>query len=186
MVDLPAPFAPSNPYASPACSSSVSPRSTSRRQAASVRTTPVPVPEPPDNRPQPQDPRLTAATWQNLRDIFAHQYWWPSLESHLYRPVTTLTYWVNYTVFGSGGAPFGAGSPVAGPDTGYPLDYTAGVGPWQLLQAVAGQPFSIPQVAMGLSPPYSFTPGRGAVLPAGVTLAAPRAPETTYKEVVGK
>jgi uncharacterized repeat protein (TIGR01451 family) len=35
------------------------------------------------------------------------------------------------TSAGSGGAPFGAGSPVAGPQTGYPLDYTAGVGPWQ-------------------------------------------------------
>ena len=40
-------------------------------------------------------PRLTAATWQNVRDIFAHQYWWPSLESHLHRPVTTLSYWVS-------------------------------------------------------------------------------------------
>jgi uncharacterized repeat protein (TIGR01451 family) len=32
---------------------------------------------------------------------------------------------------GRGGAPFGAGSPVAGPQTGYPLDYTGTVGPWQ-------------------------------------------------------
>jgi uncharacterized repeat protein (TIGR01451 family) len=32
---------------------------------------------------------------------------------------------------GSGPIPFGAGSPVAGPQTGYPLDYTAQVGPWQ-------------------------------------------------------
>jgi uncharacterized repeat protein (TIGR01451 family) len=32
---------------------------------------------------------------------------------------------------GRGGAPFGAGSPVAGPQTGYPLDYTGAVGPWQ-------------------------------------------------------
>jgi uncharacterized repeat protein (TIGR01451 family) len=32
---------------------------------------------------------------------------------------------------GSGPVPFGAGSPVAGPQSGYPLDYTAQVGPWQ-------------------------------------------------------
>ncbi len=32
---------------------------------------------------------------------------------------------------GSGGTPFGAGSPVAGPDTGFPLDYTGTTGPWQ-------------------------------------------------------
>jgi uncharacterized repeat protein (TIGR01451 family) len=32
---------------------------------------------------------------------------------------------------GNGAAPFGAASPVAGPLTGYPLDYTGGVGPWQ-------------------------------------------------------
>ncbi len=32
---------------------------------------------------------------------------------------------------GTGPAPFNAGSPVAGPDTGYQLDYTGGVGPWQ-------------------------------------------------------
>jgi uncharacterized repeat protein (TIGR01451 family) len=32
---------------------------------------------------------------------------------------------------GNGAAPFGAGSPVAGPQTGYPLDYTGTTGPWQ-------------------------------------------------------
>jgi len=32
---------------------------------------------------------------------------------------------------GNGAAPFGAGSPVAGPNTGYPLDYTGTTGPWQ-------------------------------------------------------
>ncbi len=32
---------------------------------------------------------------------------------------------------GRSGAPFGAGSPVAGPQTGFPLDYTAATGPWQ-------------------------------------------------------
>jgi uncharacterized repeat protein (TIGR01451 family) len=32
---------------------------------------------------------------------------------------------------GRGGIPFGAGSPVAGPQTGFPLDYTGTTGPWQ-------------------------------------------------------
>jgi uncharacterized repeat protein (TIGR01451 family) len=32
---------------------------------------------------------------------------------------------------GQGAAPFNAGSPVAGPDTGYQLDYTGQVGPWR-------------------------------------------------------
>lgn len=32
---------------------------------------------------------------------------------------------------GRGGIPFGAGSPVAGPDTGFPLDYTGATGPWR-------------------------------------------------------
>ena len=53
------------------------------------------------------DPRLAVADWQRVRDIFAHHYWWPSLESHLYRPLTTLTYWFNYSVLGNGGNPFG-------------------------------------------------------------------------------
>ena len=35
------------------------------------------------------------------------------------------------TSAGSGGSPFGAGSPVAGPQTGFPLDYTGTTGPWQ-------------------------------------------------------
>ncbi|MFO7692143.1 MAG: DUF1736 domain-containing protein [Vicinamibacterales bacterium] len=54
-----------------------------------------------------QDPRLRAASWQNVRDIFTHHYWWPSLESHLYRPLTTLSYWVDYSVLGHGASPAG-------------------------------------------------------------------------------
>ena len=42
-----------------------------------------------------------------MRDIFAYHYWWPSLESHLYRPLTTLSYWINYSVFGNGAHPAG-------------------------------------------------------------------------------
>ena len=54
-----------------------------------------------------KDPRLAALSWQGVRDIFTHHYWWPSLESHLYRPVTTLSYWLNYSVFGNGAGPSG-------------------------------------------------------------------------------
>jgi protein O-mannosyl-transferase len=54
-----------------------------------------------------KDPRLTAATWRSVRDIFTHHYWWPSLDSYLYRPLTTLSYWFNYSVLGNAGSPFG-------------------------------------------------------------------------------
>ena len=54
-----------------------------------------------------QDPRLRTAAWQNVEDIFTHHYWWPSLESHLYRPLTTLTYWVDYAVLGHRESPAG-------------------------------------------------------------------------------
>ena len=42
-----------------------------------------------------KDPRLAAMSWENARDIFTRHYWWPSLESHLHRPVTTLSYRVS-------------------------------------------------------------------------------------------
>jgi len=32
-----------------------------------------------------KDPRLRAVDWNSVRDILTHHYWWPSLESHLYR-----------------------------------------------------------------------------------------------------
>jgi tetratricopeptide (TPR) repeat protein len=54
-----------------------------------------------------KDPRLTALSWQSVRDIFTHHYWWPSLESHLYRPLTTLSYWLNYSVLRNGPDPSG-------------------------------------------------------------------------------
>lgn len=40
----------------------------------------------------------------------------------------------NTAVSTQGPTPFRAGSPVAGPQTGYPLDYTGQVGPWQRIQ----------------------------------------------------
>src|SRR5689334_14916595 len=47
-----------------------------------------------------QDPRLRDVTSENFAKILSKPYWWPSVESDLYRPVTTLTYLVNYAVFG--------------------------------------------------------------------------------------
>jgi len=49
-----------------------------------------------------QDPRLRSIDWRSVRDIFTHDYWWPSGDSDLYRPLTTLSYWVNYSVLGGG------------------------------------------------------------------------------------
>src|SRR5438128_11283433 len=48
------------------------------------------------------DPRLRGVNWTNLQNIFAHSYWWPTDESNLYRPLTTLTYLFNYSVLGNG------------------------------------------------------------------------------------
>lgn len=53
------------------------------------------------------DPRLREISWTALRDIFTRDYWWPTVPSSLYRPLTTLTYWFNYAVLGQGTAPFG-------------------------------------------------------------------------------
>jgi protein O-mannosyl-transferase len=47
-----------------------------------------------------QDPRIQADTSQNISDIFNHTYWWPTGESGLYRPLTTLSYFFNYTILG--------------------------------------------------------------------------------------
>jgi hypothetical protein len=49
-----------------------------------------------------QDPRVRAATAENVALIRDHTYWWPYGESGLYRPVTTLSYLVNYAGLGHG------------------------------------------------------------------------------------
>ena len=48
------------------------------------------------------DPRLRGLNWINLRNIFTRNYWWPTDESVLYRPLTTLTYLLNYSILGNG------------------------------------------------------------------------------------
>ncbi len=54
-----------------------------------------------------QDPRLKTTEWSSLRAILAFNYWWPTGDSNLYRPLTTLTYWFNYSVLGNGANPAG-------------------------------------------------------------------------------
>ena len=54
-----------------------------------------------------KDPRIRAATAENIGLIFHHTYWWPTGESGLYRPLTTLSYLFNYAVLGNGEQPSG-------------------------------------------------------------------------------
>ena len=49
-----------------------------------------------------QDPRIREWNGQNLRLIFQENYWWPYVASDLYRPLTTLSYLINYAVLGNG------------------------------------------------------------------------------------
>jgi hypothetical protein len=54
------------------------------------------------------DPRTKAVSWEDMagkpgvRNIFTQDYWWPKGISGLYRPLTSFTYWLNWTVFGNG------------------------------------------------------------------------------------
>jgi protein O-mannosyl-transferase len=54
-----------------------------------------------------QDTRLREATSQNIGLIFQHTYWWPTGEAGIYRPLTTLSYLLNYAILGDGGHPGG-------------------------------------------------------------------------------
>jgi hypothetical protein len=61
-----------------------------------------------DNQPLIlQDPRLSQATGENVGLILQHSYWWPKGESGLYRPVTTLSYLLNYAVLDERNHPAG-------------------------------------------------------------------------------
>ena len=53
------------------------------------------------------NPALRALTWSNLRTIFGSDYWSPMATNGLYRPLTTLSFLVNWTVLGNEGRPFG-------------------------------------------------------------------------------
>lgn len=54
-----------------------------------------------------EDTRLRALTSANLNLIVNKSYWWPFIETPLYRPVTTLSYLLNYSVLGHSDRPLG-------------------------------------------------------------------------------
>jgi tetratricopeptide (TPR) repeat protein len=54
-----------------------------------------------------QDPRIRQATGKNIESILTGGYWYISATAGLYRPITTLSYLVNYAVFGGGPNPVG-------------------------------------------------------------------------------
>src|SRR5580692_11559545 len=61
-----------------------------------------------DNKPiLLQDPRIRAATSENIAQIWRHTYWWPSGEAGLYRPLTTFSYLWNYAILGNQEDPAG-------------------------------------------------------------------------------
>jgi len=53
------------------------------------------------------DTRIRTANAANVALIFQHTYWWPNGESGLYRPLTTLSYLLNYSILGNGDRPAG-------------------------------------------------------------------------------
>src|SRR5271163_4252307 len=48
------------------------------------------------------DTRVQTASASNVALIVRHTYWWPNGESGLYRPLTTLSYLLNYAILGNG------------------------------------------------------------------------------------
>ncbi|HEX4128583.1 MAG TPA: hypothetical protein VHZ24_00985 [Pirellulales bacterium] len=53
------------------------------------------------------DTRLKEFSRANIQLIFSRGYWWPTWESDLFRPLTTFSYMVNYSVLGNESAPPG-------------------------------------------------------------------------------
>jgi tetratricopeptide (TPR) repeat protein len=53
------------------------------------------------------DSRVHAATSGNLRLILNQEYWYKTSATSLYRPLTTLSYLLNYAIFGNGPHPAG-------------------------------------------------------------------------------
>jgi tetratricopeptide (TPR) repeat protein len=54
-----------------------------------------------------EDTRIRQWNHDNLYLIFTRNYWWPLFESDLYRPLTTLSYLINYAVLGNEQNPVG-------------------------------------------------------------------------------
>jgi len=55
-----------------------------------------------DNGVLLHEKQIYEATLQNIGLILGHTYWWPILETGLYRPLTTLSFLFNYAVLGNG------------------------------------------------------------------------------------
>jgi len=49
-----------------------------------------------------KDPRIRTASAENLSLILHQEYWWPSFVSGLYRPVTIVSFLLNYAILGNG------------------------------------------------------------------------------------
>jgi tetratricopeptide (TPR) repeat protein len=54
-----------------------------------------------------QDPRIREVTPQNIQSILTEQYWYVNKTAGLYRPVTTFSYLLNYSILGNGTRPAG-------------------------------------------------------------------------------
>lgn len=54
-----------------------------------------------------KDPRIREASVRNLGLIFQHSYYWPNGEAGLYRPLTTLSFLLNYSILGDTDRAFG-------------------------------------------------------------------------------
>ena len=60
-----------------------------------------------DNRILLQEKQIYATTLPNVELILGHTYWWPTIETGLYRPFTILSFLFNYAVLGNGDRPEG-------------------------------------------------------------------------------
>jgi tetratricopeptide (TPR) repeat protein len=60
-----------------------------------------------DNGVLLQEKQIYAPTLQNIGLILGHTYWWPTIETGLYRPMTILSFLFNYAVLGNGERPEG-------------------------------------------------------------------------------
>ena len=60
-----------------------------------------------DNAVLLKERQIYEVTRQNIALILQHTYWWPAVESSLYRPLTILSFLFNYAVLGNGEHPAG-------------------------------------------------------------------------------
>ena len=54
-----------------------------------------------------RDPRIRQATLENIESILTGGYWYTNANAGLYRPLTTVSYLLNYAVLGNGASPVG-------------------------------------------------------------------------------